>query len=116
MSHQLRFKPLIKKMTQLQNKSLAQAFHNYWNHALHPGDFAMAVLSNDLYLAAARSDNWNRDSLYSIAIWVQDNAPIGSYGSVELVKGWLERNHFFEEYQKRLVVSILKDSGQSVKS
>ena len=91
----------------LKNQDLEQTFRMYWDNALEPGGFAMAVLANDLLGAAQRADVWNRSELATIAQWVYHNAPPGSWGSYQIVDNWLSRNPDFENWQKRRVIDLL---------
>ena len=85
-----------------------ETFENYFNHAYEPGGFCMAVLCNDLHGAVRRADHINRKCLPDIMMWLERNAPYGSYGKPELVYTWLKKNEYFEDYQKQRVIGILK--------
>lgn len=85
-----------------------QALYNYFVYGYRPGGFITAVLANDLIAAATKADNWNKELLHSYANWVFRHAPTGSYGSYDIVNGWLSRNHYFEEFQKAIAFDLLK--------
>ena len=86
-----------------------EALERYFVHGFAPGGFCSAVLANDLMSAVQKADHWNQLNLSDIANWVLHNAPNGSWGSYEHVQGWLDKNEFFQENQKRLIVKILKE-------
>lgn len=86
---------------------IEEALNNYWNHAYEPGSFTMSVLCNDLEGAVARADSWNKKNLALIVTYVANKAPYGSWGNPELVKDWLNKGHYYQEYQKVRVVDIL---------
>jgi hypothetical protein len=91
-------------MTEQSKESL----YNYFVHGLEPGSFMMAVLSNDLYDAAGRADFVNINLLGEYAKWLVNNAPYGSYGDRDTVRGWLRKNEHFEQFQKELVADRLR--------
>jgi hypothetical protein len=62
----------------------------YFNDRIDPGHFLTAVLENNLMKAFDRADLGNRKALYSYVVWLYNQAPMGSYGSPEKVKAWLE--------------------------
>lgn len=84
-----------------------EALMNYFNHCWEPGGFLMAVLCNDLHLAASRADHVNRPELANIALWVLNEAPYGSFGSREVVEEWLNKGHYQQAYEKKLLIKIL---------
>lgn len=91
------------------NQHAMESFDRYWQHGLPPGSFCTAVLANDLIGAAHKADHWNKNILADIAKWVSVNAPRGSWGSYEAVQGWLEKNEHYENYQRALTFTILKE-------
>ncbi|MEI7463699.1 MAG: hypothetical protein WCK03_04880 [Candidatus Taylorbacteria bacterium] len=84
-----------------------ESMYNYFVHGLEPGGFMTAVLSNDLFGAASRADFENRKQLYGYAAWLAAYAPYQSYGSPEIVKGWLSKNEYYHQFQKELVAERL---------
>jgi hypothetical protein len=54
------------------------------------GDFLIALLSNDLMEAFGRADDTNRAAMFEWCRWLYNEAPLGSYGSKEAVRQWLE--------------------------
>ena len=83
------------------------ALMNYFNNCWEPGSFLMAVLRNDLMEASFRADHVNKQHLAEIAAWVYHNAPRGSWGSNEIVRGWLNKNEYQQIYEKQRVLEIL---------
>ena len=84
-----------------------ESLMNYFNNCWEPGSFLMAVLTNDLYLAASRADHINRPELAKIAAWVINEAPVGSYGDRETVQNWLDRGFYQQAYERKRLVKIL---------
>lgn len=58
------------------------------SHGIPPGDFLLAVLSNDLNGAVRRADSENIHLLPEIVNWLRENAPITSWGSPAAVQHW----------------------------
>ena len=69
-----------------------QSLFSYIVHGLSPGGFVTAVLENDLQGAVARADDYNQAHLVAIVRFVAQHLPIGSYGSKENVRRWMN-NH-----------------------
>jgi hypothetical protein len=92
------------EMTEQSKESL----YNYFVYGLEPGGFMTAVLSNDLYGASARADFVNTKLMAQYAQWLVNRAPYGSYGSAEMVRGWLGQNEYFVRFQKDLVAERLR--------
>jgi hypothetical protein len=84
-----------------------ESLYNYFVYGYEPGSFMTAVLSNDLYGAAGRADFENRLRLHMYARWLMNHAPYQSYGSPETVRGWLNKNEYFQQFQKELVAERL---------
>lgn len=85
----------------------SEAFERYFKYGFAPGGFCSAILANDLMSAVRKADYVNKPYIYEITHWVFHNAPAGSWGSYEAIQGWLDKNEYFENYQKMLVVNIL---------
>lgn len=56
---------------------------------IRPGDFLMAVLSNDLREACARADDENRRRLFDYTFWLENYAR-AAWGDRATVKAWLD--------------------------
>lgn len=67
----------------------------------------MAVLCNDLQLAASRADHVNRPELANIALWILNEAPYGSFGNREVVDDWLKKGYHQQIHEKKLLIKIL---------
>ena len=80
---------------------------NYFDHCYEPGSFLMAVLRNDLTQAVFKADHINRQKIPEIAAWVFHNAPYGSWGSDEAIRGWLNKNEYQQQYEKKRLIQIL---------
>ena len=62
----------------------------YFNEHAKPGDFLCALLANDFMGACGLADEKNLAALPVWASLLYNEAPLGSYGSPEKVKAWLE--------------------------
>lgn len=69
----------------LPNGMLEQGLRHYFEHGIMPGGFLTCVLCGDLYTAARYADPTNLERLGRLAWWLIENAPVGSYGSSEVV-------------------------------
>ena len=56
-----------------------------------PGGFLEAVLTNDLVAAFGKADEINRAFMYSWAMWLFNEAPMGSWGSGAKVAAWIAK-------------------------
>lgn len=54
------------------------------------GGFLEAVLSNDLMGALGKADDVNLRALHAYGMFLYNHAPLGSYGSPENYKAWIE--------------------------
>lgn len=61
----------------------------YVDHGRQPGDFLLAVLSNDLTAACGRADVSNRRLLPEYIEFLYNYAPSNSWGSPAKVIAWL---------------------------
>lgn len=57
---------------------------------IQPGHFLTAVLENDLREAMGRADDVSRAGLYSIVLFLYNDAPAPCWGSPEAVAAWLK--------------------------
>lgn len=69
---------------------IRSAMKRYIENRIAPGDFLMAVLSNDLMGAMGKADIINRRRIYDICCFLYNEAPATCWGSPEMVKRWLE--------------------------
>lgn len=53
-----------------------------------PGQFLMAVLTNDLRGSCERADDFNRARLFDIVRFLYNDAPRGCWGSPQAVEAW----------------------------
>jgi hypothetical protein len=63
----------------------------YVEDGTKPGDFMVAVLSNDLVGALERADPINAARIHDWAIWLKWEAPGNCWGSSEKVAAWINR-------------------------
>lgn len=67
------------------------AIFNYLVHGYNPGGFLTAVMTNDLYRAAATADIENSKRLTRVANFVTQALPSCCYGSHAAMEAWRER-------------------------
>ena len=62
-----------------------------WISSARPmGSFCEAIVSNNLREACAQADDCNIRELWHTVAWMYNCAPIGSWGSPNALKQWLE--------------------------
>lgn len=64
---------------------------NYVRFGQPPGNFLLAILTNNLREACARADEENRGALFQYVYVLTNYAPAGCWGDVESVKAWIEQ-------------------------
>lgn len=89
-----------------------EALENYFLHALPPGGFLTALLSNDSVLnVVRRGDFENRKRVHFYVDWLVNYAPVAAWGSEEKVKNWLSKGpeyvEFSENIKKQMTWDIL---------
>lgn len=60
----------------------------YFEQGVKPGGFLIAVLANDFIEAALRADDHNQPILRNYAVFLENYAPRGSFGSNRIVNEW----------------------------
>ncbi len=70
-------------------QNIKHSLDNYVNNKIPPGGFLYAVLSNDLFIAMQKADEWSRASLFDICSYIYNELPMNCYGSEITVKEWL---------------------------
>ncbi len=88
--------PHAKEMQRIVDKlSVPEHMHagifDWLVYGVQPGGFLSAVLANDLVEAFARADDINQRSMLKWAQYLYNEAPVGSWGSVETCERWAER-------------------------
>jgi len=68
---------------------MRDGIRNYLEHGLRPGDFLLAVLSNDLMEAFVQVDDVNRAAMHDWVRFLYNHAPRNSWGSPDLVDDWV---------------------------
>jgi hypothetical protein len=61
----------------------------YGVHRVQPGEFLLAVLSNDLRESFARADEESAAGMQAIVTWVYNEIPAAAWGSPGAVRSWL---------------------------
>lgn len=93
-----------------------EALKNYFLYALPPGGFLTALLSNYPWSdVIGRADTWNRPILGKYLQWLHEVAPPGSWGSEEVVKDWLNKGQWYQQFQKTLVWEALNANHTEMK-
>jgi len=62
---------------------------DYVDRGVPTGDFLYAVLSNDLFGAFGKADQYNQAALCDVCRYVHDYTPAACHGSPERVAAWL---------------------------
>ena len=70
---------------------MAEPTRLYIEEGLQPGDFLFALFSNDFMGVMGRADETNRTMLREWSMFLFNEAPSPCYGSIELVKAWIEK-------------------------
>ena len=89
-----------------------ETLEGYLLHGWEPGGFVTAMLACDLERALYTADVGNRQRFWSIAMWIRNYAPQGSWGSYEAVDAWCKnhngcREKYCNEIEKLFVVKTL---------
>lgn len=94
-------KPLVKRVLSPSAYDSLWPEHNrdgmerYIEQGATPGDFLLAVLSNDLMGAFGKADPINMVNVQNIALWLYNNAPPLCFGSPENVARWQQARKAF---------------------
>lgn len=75
-----------------------------------PGDFLRAVLRNDFKIACVTADEYNRLTLYEIALYVINRMPMNCQGSVENVDAWAEQGGFMGMFENAEDLAVARDA------
>lgn len=70
---------------------MAGAVQRYIENGLEPGSFMRALLSNDLRGAIARADGMNIARIPHWVVWMEQNMPVGSWGSPDAYWSWVDQ-------------------------
>jgi len=70
---------------------MAEPTRLYIEEGLQPGDFLFALFSNDFMSVMGRADETNRTMHKEWSMFLFNEAPSPCYGSIELVKAWIEK-------------------------
>ncbi|MBT4111515.1 hypothetical protein HOE37_06685 [Candidatus Woesearchaeota archaeon] len=57
-------------------------------YGIDGGSFLMSILSNDFLGACSRADYINQKELFSFAMFLANEAPIGCFGSPAIIENW----------------------------
>lgn len=92
-----------------------EALENFFFHGYQPGSFVYSVLINDLIGACTSCDHVNREAIVDIVKWLLHRAPVGSWGSRDIVGKWLKdedgcRTEFVEAWEKREMWETLSNT------
>lgn len=70
---------------------MLDALTRYRDRGVEPGGFLSAILANDFVEAASRADHENLSNLAAYACFLYNEMPMGSWGSYEKVRWWIEK-------------------------
>jgi len=68
---------------------LQGSLQRYVEYGIHPGDFLLAVLCNDLFGALNRADYKSIAGLQGLCTWIYNHVPSQCYGSRDKVVDWM---------------------------
>lgn len=68
---------------------MADGMQRYVEKGIRPGDFVIALLSNDLVNAVGRADSQNQAALVDWIKFMYNELPSGCWGTPEKVQNWL---------------------------
>ncbi len=71
-------------------QSTLESLERYVNDRIPTGGFLYAVLTNDLFEAVGRADEFNRAALFEICNYIYNMIPSDCWGNSEKVKNWLK--------------------------
>jgi len=71
-------------------ESLKHGLIMYVNQGISTGSFLRAVLMNDLRMAFAFADDYNKSHMDEIVKYVEEHVPVQAWGSAEKVTLWLD--------------------------
>ena len=84
------------------------ALKRYFVYGLEPGGFLTALLCDRPWTEViGRADHWNAPILGKYLQWLQEYAPMGSWGSDEAVASWLNKGPAYQAFQKTLMWDAL---------
>ena len=93
-----------------------EALKNYFLYALPPGGFLTSLLSNHTWsLVISRADHWNKPVLGKYLEWLQEYAPVGSWGSEAAVHSWLDKGPAYQTFQKTVTWGALNADHTEIK-
>ena len=82
---------LEKANYELIPERMKEVIRLYVDRGIQPGGFITAFLSNDLMLACALADDYNKHNLWELACLVHNEVPKAAWGSEEAVREWIDR-------------------------
>lgn len=71
-------------------ENIKHSLELYVEHKLPTGGFLEAVLSNDLFGAFGKADDFNKRIMNEIVLYVYNEIPSTCWGSKEKVEAWLK--------------------------
>jgi hypothetical protein len=70
-------------------RAIKQQIDDYIDYGVLPSDFLSAMLCNNIRLAVAHADDFNKSALFDIVIYLENFMPNMAWGSAERVEKWL---------------------------
>ena len=71
-------------------ESTQSGLDRYAKYRIPTGGFLRRVLENDLIAAILKADEDNLHDIHEIVMYLMNNMPIRSYGSVKNVNEWIQ--------------------------
>ena len=76
-------------LVKVPNPRMIDGVRNYLEKGRAPGDFLLAVITNDLKRACERADLHNQHLLYDWVFFFYNYAPLECWGNAEKVDAWM---------------------------
>lgn len=91
-----------------------ETLDNYFIRGWMPGGFCESMLAKDFNRAISIADTANRQMFWAIAVWIKENAPLGSWGSYNAISEWSSdhnccRSKFADKAKKEFTWRSLKN-------
>ena len=79
---------------------IRDSIDNYVAHGWVPGDYLLAILSNDLFGAMGRADEQSKYEIFHACSYIYNHIPSKCWGSREKVAAWVEHHNNKENFAK----------------
>lgn len=84
-------------------KAIKYQIDQYIEAGVTPSSFLYAILTNDLMVAIQKADDINKLHIPDIVAYLRNYLPVGSYGNIGAVLGWLQAHRHGAESIKEAI-------------